>query len=255
MIDTDDRKEGGSFIKFGALVFHVVLLVISLAACRTGGLSSNENGSGTIKDNKKTVVRYVALGDSTGVGVGARDGGYVIRLFRRIEREITASSLTNLCVSGSTSSDVLREQLDPGIAARPTLVTIGIGINDIALGVTEETFARNLESIIARLKSETSASIVITNLPDVSLAPIVQTSAREELLNRIMSFNKEIKETADRHGLFIVDAYSTTRDLIPKHPEFFSADRFHPSDMGYEFWAELMWPTVQKAIEKQLAAV
>src|SRR4029434_410196 len=28
-------------------------------------------------------IMYLALGDSTGVGVGARNGGYVVRLFNR----------------------------------------------------------------------------------------------------------------------------------------------------------------------------
>lgn len=40
------------------------------------------------QDEKNTPVVYIALGDSTGVGVGARDGkGYVARLFERFERE------------------------------------------------------------------------------------------------------------------------------------------------------------------------
>ena len=56
-------------------------------------------------------IVYVALGDSTGSGVGAREGGYVIRLFKRIEERRAGSKLTNLCVSGATTEDVLRGQL------------------------------------------------------------------------------------------------------------------------------------------------
>ena len=56
-------------------------------------------------------IVHVALGDSTGVGVGAREGGgYVARIFRRVERERPGSRLINLCVSGATTADVLREQ-------------------------------------------------------------------------------------------------------------------------------------------------
>lgn len=230
----------------------LLLFVFVLAtACGTNSLLlSRENESGMMSDEKKAPVTYVALGDSTGVGVGARDGGYVARLFDRINRERPASRLTNLCVSGATSGDVLRAQLKPALSARPTLVTLGIGINDIGRGVSEETFARNFEEIVASIKKETSAPIVVTNLPDISLAPAVPASLREQVRSRIISFNERIKETADRHGLLVVDAYTTTRDLIPTHPEFFSADNFHPSDAGYEYWAKLMWPTVKEALEK-----
>jgi acyl-CoA thioesterase-1 len=233
-------------------LFPLLLFVLVLAtACGTDNLYlSSENEPGMMPDKKNAPVNYVALGDSTGVGVGARDGGYVARLFDRINRERPSSRLTNLCMSGATSGDVLREQLKPALAARPTLVTLGIGINDIGRGVPEETFARNYEEIIAGIKKETSAHIVVTNLPDISLAPAVPASLREQVRSRVISFNKRIKETADRHGLLVVDAYSTTRDLIPTHPEFFSADNFHPSDAGYEYWAKLMWPTVKEAIEK-----
>ncbi|MBV9209849.1 MAG: SGNH/GDSL hydrolase family protein [Acidobacteria bacterium] len=203
-----------------------------------------------MNDESKAPVRYVALGDSTGVGVGAREGGYVARLFERIRRERPSSSLTNLCVSGATSGDLLREQLAPALKAQPTLITIGIGINDISRSVSPESFARNYEEIVSRLKTETGAVIIVTNLPDISLAPAVPAYMREEAQSRIVAFNERIQEIAARHGLMLVDAYTMTREVIPQHPEFFSSDNFHPSDAGYEYWAKLMWPTVKSAMEK-----
>ena len=59
-------------------------------------------------------IVYVALGDSTGAGVGAREGGYVVRLFKHIEERRPGSKLSNLCVSGATTADVLRAQLERG---------------------------------------------------------------------------------------------------------------------------------------------
>ncbi|MFN2533441.1 MAG: SGNH/GDSL hydrolase family protein, partial [Pyrinomonadaceae bacterium] len=60
-------------------------------------------------------ITYVALGDSTGVGVGARDGGYVSRLFKRLVDERPKSKLVNLCVSGAATSEVLTGQLDRAV--------------------------------------------------------------------------------------------------------------------------------------------
>lgn len=192
-------------------------------------------------------VRYVALGDSTGAGVGAKHGGYVARLFKRIQAARPGSTLTNLCVSGATSDDVLRDQLQRGIEAKPTLVTLGIGTNDIGHDVSLESYAGNYETIVSRIASETDAVLVITNLPDTSAAPRLPNFLRPQIQARIVLFNQKIAEIAASHGVVVVDVYSVTHELLPSHPEYFSADGFHPSDAGYEVWAEEMWPTVAAA--------
>ncbi len=201
------------------------------------------------EEKKGEPVVYVALGDSTGAGVGARKGGgYVARLFERIERVRPGSRLVNLCVSGATTSDVLRSQAGRVAAERPTLVTLGIGINDVSRQVSPEQFARNYEEIVTRLRAQTSAPVVLSNLPDVSHAPAVPAFFRDEARRRIELFNARIGEVAARHGLAVVDTYAKSGAVIPKHPEFFSPDGFHPSDEGYEFWAFEMWPTVKRAL-------
>src|SRR5262245_25481195 len=93
-------------------------------------------------------IVYVALGDSTGAGVGAREGGYVARLFKRIEERRPGSTLSNLCVSGATTADLIRDQLKTGVELNPDLVTVGIGINDVGHGLTLEQFSKNYEEIL-----------------------------------------------------------------------------------------------------------
>ena len=208
-----------------------------------------EGGRGAGAGRKAEPVTYVALGDSTGVGVGARKGGgYVARLFERLERERAGSRVVNLCVSGAETADVLRAQVPRVAAERPTLVTLGIGINDLTHGVEVEAFARNYEGIVARLREATGAPVVVTNIPDISTAPRVPAFMREGVSRRIALFNEEIKRIAARHDLRLVDAYGMSREVVAAHPEFFSADGFHPSDVGYEYWAKMMWPTLEAVI-------
>ncbi len=196
-----------------------------------------------------TPVVYVAFGDSTGVGVGARQGGYVARLFERIERVRAGSKVKNFCVSGAETADVLRGQLTRlDTVTRPTLITLGIGINDVSHGVAPEQFARNYEEIITRLKSRSDAPIVVTNIPDISTEPRVPAFLHDQVQGRIRLFNERIAGIAARHELLLVDTYDMSREVIPAHSEFFSADGFHPSDEGYEYWAKMMWPTVKSAI-------
>ena len=193
-------------------------------------------------------VRYVALGDSTGVGVGARDGGYVGRIFKRIEAVRSGSTVTNLCISGASTRDVLNRQLERGIASNPNLVTLGIGINDIGHGLELDEFAENYDAILKRLKEGTKATIVVSNLPDISSAPRIPPTLRSEYQHRIILFNKKLEEIAGRHGVIVFDVFSITHEQLAMHPEYFSTDGFHPSDPGYELWAEQMWPTIARVI-------
>jgi len=193
-------------------------------------------------------IVYVALGDSTGAGMGAVDGGYVLRLHKRILEQRPGSQLANLCVSGADTDDLLRTQLDNGIAKNPQLVTVGIGINDIGHGTSLEQFAENYDRILSTLRDKTDAQIVVTNIPDVSSAPAIPSTLRSQYRQQIVTFNQKLEEIAGRHGVNVFDIYSiTTRDL-PSHPEYFSRDGFHPSDAGYELWATEMWPTVARAL-------
>lgn len=201
-----------------------------------------------LSDSMTGPIRYLALGDSTGAGVGARDGGYVARLFKRIVAHRPGSALTNLCVSGATTSDVLRGQLDRGVRADPHLVTLGIGINDIGHGMTLQQFSKNYEEILRRLRSETKAAIVVTNIPDISNAPRIPQALRAEYHQQIVTFNEKLEEIAARHDVSVFDNYTVTHEQLSSHPEFFSEDGFHPSDKGYEFWAERMWPIIALTI-------
>lgn len=243
-------------IRFAILAGSMALLAL-MTGCNSDG-QTRQNGAHAPKltnnsrngltDSMTGPIRYLALGDSTGAGVGARDGGYVVRLFKRIVSHRQGSELTNLCFSGATTSDVLRGQLDRGVQADPQLITLGIGINDIGHGVTIEQFSRNYEEILGRLRSDTKAVIVATNIPDISSAPRIPLAMRGEYHQQIVAFNQRLEEIASRHEVSVFDVYTVTHEQLPSHPEFFSEDGFHPSDKGYQFWAEQMWPIIAATI-------
>ncbi len=193
-------------------------------------------------------ITYVGLGDSTGSGVGATEGGYVVRLFKRIATHRPDSKLINLCVSGATTSEVLHDQLDSAVRADPQLVTLGIGINDIGHGLSLEQFSKNYEEILARLKHDTSARIVVTNIPDISSAPQIPAGMSYEYHRHIVEFNQRLAEITAAHDVIVFDIYAVTHEQLASHPEYFSGDGFHPSDKGYELWAERMWPTIAQTI-------
>jgi lysophospholipase L1-like esterase len=192
-------------------------------------------------------VTYLALGDSTGLGLGAKNGyGYVDQLMTRIRIGHPGSRLTKLCDLGETTSG-LRQRVAEGFSVKPTVVTLSVGINDIMLRVSEEEFTANYEAIL-KLLEPLAAPIVITNLPDISFAPRLPNSMREEMHVRILLFNKRIEALAKRYRLLFVDLYAATAKLLT-NPDFFASDGFHPSDAGYKLWTRTMWPVVRSAIK------
>lgn len=192
-------------------------------------------------------VIYAALGDSTGAGLGARHGGYVERLFARIKEARPASRLNNRSLAGANTAQALQRQVEQIISDQPTLVTVGIGLNDLLQGVAEDEFAKNYEEIITRLL-KTRAFIIILTLPDISAAPAFAKREMGDLSARLIRYNQRIEQIAARYGVLLVDVYNLSREALHKSPELFGADGLHPSDAGYEYWAEMIWPTVNKAI-------
>ena len=235
------------------LKVHLTFASALLLCCVACGGGTKEGAEAIMGEGKaKEPVVYLALGDSTGVGVGAPEGGgYPARLLERIERVRPGSRLVNLCVSGATTADLLSSQVGRVGEARPGLVTVGVGINDVSRQVAPEQFARNYEEIVTRLRAQTDAPVVLTNLPDISHAPAVPVFFRDEARRRLELFNARIAEVAARHGLTVADTYAKSTVVIHKHPEFFSPDGFHPSEEGYEFWAFEMWPAVKAAIGEE----
>ena len=152
-------------------------------------------------------------------------------------------------MTGATTRDVLREQLDEGIQANPDLVTLGIGINDIGHGLSLSEFAQNYESILRRLKKDTQAVVIVTNIPDISSGPRTPVDMRSQYQQMIVDFNQKLEQIAGSTGAIVFDIYTITHEELPSHPEYFSADGFHPSDAGYELWADKMWPTLQAVFE------
>jgi acyl-CoA thioesterase-1 len=190
-------------------------------------------------------VLYVALGDSTGIGVGApQGGGYP----ERLARLLPGLRLQNFCEGGATSADVLADQVPRALRTRPRLITLGIGINDLGLQRPDDAFALNLEEIVVPLR-KLGAPMAILNIPDLALAPAIARLVPRALYEkRIEMFNVHVTASAARHGLVLIDLYALSRELLPG---LFSPDGFHPSAAGYQAWAERMLPLVKPLLREE----
>ncbi len=196
---------------------------------------------------------YVALGDSTAVGVGAdQGGGYPDRIARRLAASGTQVNLVNLGAAGATADDVRREQLPKLLAERPALVTIGVGLNDVLRGRPLADYARDLE-VIADAVARTNAAVVVSELPDVSRSPSGAGSS-PSLARRLAAYNATLRRVAERHGFQIAEVEEPSRRAFRGRADVFAKDGFHPSARGYELWADLVWPPVERALAPRVQA-
>jgi acyl-CoA thioesterase I len=231
----------------------LVMLLMTTAGCLSRQQPAATNNSGPIMDSQQRrhmvtgPITYVALGDSTAVGIGGTRGGYVSVLFRKLQEVRPGSKLRNYAMSGGTTDDVSR-QIEKTVAAKPQLVTISVGVNDIRRGVSLKQFAANYDEILSRLTTETEAVVVISNIPDLSSSRHVPPVVRGHMQAMIEQFNARLREVANKRAVQLFDIYQLTHEELVRHPEYFSRDGFHPSDAGYDLWAEKMWPVVYAAL-------
>ena len=151
--------------------------------------------------DRNAAVQYVALGDSTVEGVGATsaDLNYVSRLQERLRAEYPTARVVNLGAGGATSADVVRRQLDRAIALRPDLVTLSIGPNDITTRVPLAAYERNLDTILGRLRHETTALAVVNLIPDLTVTPRFRAHrARDAVGRQTVLFNEALERQGRR---------------------------------------------------------
>lgn len=214
---------------------------------------------------------FASLGDSSGVGVGAgNDGGYPMRVAARLQR-VCRVRHESLAQSGATSNDVAGAQLKRCVSLAPSLVTVGIGGNDLWRQVSPLLFQKNLEHVVNALVGG-DVDVVFLNVVDLSLAPVAslaqqmvgvtpaQIAARVDELNdvvgRVVERGNQKAATAGRGArFFVADVCGPSRrELAAGAGDYFAGDGFHPSMRGYDRIAEIVWPVVEGAVRERRAA-
>jgi acyl-CoA thioesterase I len=227
---------------------------VIVALCCFAIACSNNRGDHAprvLTSDCRAPVLYVALGDSTVEGVAATSprANYVNRLYDRLRAVYPAARVENLGVSGAVSADVVAKQLPRVLSLAPDLVTLSVGPNDITDGVVIEEYEKNIDRILSSLTEQTHAVVVVNLIPDLAVTPRFARSDKRDLVGRLtVRFNDALKTKAREYDVPLVDLYSRSRDEVPKRPELVAADGYHPSDLGYARWAELMWTRVEPSV-------
>jgi lysophospholipase L1-like esterase len=177
-------------------------------------------------------VRFVALGDSLTEGVGdpVGDGwrGWAALLAGGLAEE--SVEFTNLAVSGAQTREVLELQTPAGLALRPDVVSVVIGVNDTLRCTFDiHAVAERLDKVYAAFTGQ-GAVLLTACLPDPGSMLGLPGSLARPLARRQRAVNQVVHALSDRYGAVHLhaaeEAWITDREM-------WSADRLHPGERGH----------------------
>lgn len=197
-------------------------------------------------------MRYVALGASDAVGVGASDANHTAYVPLLISRLPKGSVPLNLGISGETLSGALKDELPQAIAAKPTVITVWLVGNDFKNCVSLQQYGADLNTLLTDLAQQTSAKVFVANAPDFSALPAIQQAAAggsfcggpgtvEAVRALAQQWNVVINASVAAHHDTLIDLFNSE---LTSHPDYISGDGFHPSDQGYLALANLFWTAI-----------
>lgn len=148
----------------------------------------------------------------------------------RAVRVVGAVEFTNLAVSGAQTRDVLERQLAVGLALRPDLVSVVVGVND----TLRCTF--DIHAVAARLDTvygafaEQGAVLLTACLPDPGGTLGLPGALARPLARRQRAVNAVVHALSERYGAVHLHA---SEGAWLKDRAMWSADRLHPGERGH----------------------
>ena len=191
-------------------------------------------------------IRYLALGDSYTIGTGLADEAqnFPSLLARKLREEWEVEVvLVNLGVNGYTTMDLIREELPVAGSARPELVSILIGANDIVQGSDEATYRARLAQIDEAVKAlgVPVERVLAISIPDFSPLPgAAPFGSPAHLRARIDAFNEIARAEAASRGFLYADISVISREVNHGN-DWLAPDGLHPGPAQHRAFAIHLW--------------
>jgi lysophospholipase L1-like esterase len=193
-------------------------------------------------------LRLVLIGDSSSVGLGCDTpdqtpgallaGGVARDLKRRVRLDVVGAV-------GGRSAD-LDSQVEKALKTPVDLAVIMIGANDVTHRVLPGDAARYVGRAVRTLRAS-GAIVVVGTCPDLgTVEPLLQP------LRSVAAFWSRRLAAAQAVAVVENDGIAVTLGSLlaqefAQHPHLWSADRFHPSPLGYRQVADALLPSLLEA--------
>ncbi len=196
-------------------------------------------------------IVYAAVGASETYGIGA-DDRYRQAWPQLFYNDALPSSATlyNFGIPGETTAGALTDEVPAALKLHPQLVTVWLNVNDLVQGVSPSAYASQLQQLVHALRQGGRARVLVANLPDLRQLPAYRACAQSDGTNAacplpsslvpsaaqlgalIGEYNSAIARVVTAEGATLVNLSSDSA-TIAQHPDWISADGFHPNQLGY----------------------
>jgi lysophospholipase L1-like esterase len=189
-------------------------------------------------------LTLAVLGDSSAQGVGVADfddtfGGWLGQHLADRGHYVRV-----VCAAeNGTRAEHLDAQVDLVMDARPELVAISTGVNDVRNRTLPRKAAQQLADAVTRLRAS-GATVAVGTTPYLNILTQVDQPLRGlgHLLSRITE--REQIRAVEAAGGIPVPLGRLLTPLFGADPTLFSADGFHPSQRGYALIGEHLLPAL-----------
>jgi len=196
---------------------------------------------------------YVAIGASDAFGVGTDDpaeDNWPTVLSHLLGSD---AHLVNLGIPGETVAEARRTELPVALDAKPSLVTVWLGVNDIVQLVSVQEYETQLKALLRSLQQRTHARVFVGNIPDLTLLSFFAGYDQTALQAIISRWNAAIAQAVAATGASLVDLYAGWNELAA-HPEYIAGDGLHPSTEGAKRLAEVFFSQIRPLLPTLRAA-
>ena len=203
-------------------------------------------------------IIYAAIGASETYGIGATDR------YRQAWPQVfyndvlpRSAVLYNFGIPGATTAQALHDEVPAALAVHPTVVTVWLNVNDLIRGVSAADYEAQLRQLLHTLRRGGQTQVLVANTPDLGQLPAYRAClpnapaggsaclipdgllpTPQAVATTVGAYNAAISQTATQEGATLVDLHLNGTQ-ISQHPEWLSADGFHPNEQGYAAIAKL----------------
>lgn len=193
-------------------------------------------------------LRLAVLGDSTtaGVGAGSVERSLPVAVAQRVAAELGRPvEVMGFGVSGARMDDVTDHQVPLLAGGAFDVVLVVVGSNDATHATAAWEVEDRAASLVRAVRESSGAPVVLGGVPEFTTVPALAQPLRW-LVGRYAGVVREgqRRAAAEVDGATFVDIAAEASPRFLGVPESMSSDGFHPSGLGYAFWADALAPAV-----------
>jgi len=226
---------------------------LTLSACSTTPVAGNRPSAPAAAP-----IIYAAIGASETYGIGATDR------YRQAWPQVffndvlpPSAVLYNFGIPGATTAQALHDEVPAAVAIHPTVVTVWLNVNDLISGVSAADYESQLRQLLHTMRRGGKAQVLVANTPDLGQLPAYRACLPnppasapaclipdglvpkpQAVAATVNAYNAAISQAAQEEDATLVDLHLNDAQLS-QHPEWISADGFHPNEQGYAVIAKL----------------